>query len=209
MVFNIETLVDFILATGDFTDPETRLPFSDDDLLQIDVMAKKAGLNKQSVYETKQNPRAFDDLKFRRDALQVHDSPVRSHNIYPPLTQLFTLAVPLLRRQGLERCAGEVVTDMLTIIEEFDPEEAQMRLVMQELPTFADYYRQLSDADPAFARQCMVHWKTFLVGPPNRPNEVGSTDRQPCPNPNVTFQYLPLYRSFIRLREILAQLSRN
>ena len=73
--------------------------------------------------------------------------------------------------QGLERCAGEVVTDMLTIIEEFDPEEAQMRLVMRELPTFADYYRQLNDADPAFARQCMVHWKTFLMGPPNRPNE--------------------------------------
>ena len=60
---------------------------------------------------------------------------------------------------------------MLTIIEEFDPEEAQMRLVMRELPTFADYYRQLNDADPAFARQCMVHWKTFLMGPPNRPNE--------------------------------------
>ena len=92
--------------------------------------------------DTKRNPHAFVDFKFRRDALQ-----------------------------GLERCAGEVVTDMLTIIEEFDPEEAQMRLVMRELPTFSDYYRQLNDADPAFARQCMVHWKTFLMGPPNRPNE--------------------------------------
>ena len=32
---------------------------------------------------------------------------------------------------GLERCAGEVVTDMLNIIETCDPEEAQMRLVMR------------------------------------------------------------------------------
>ena len=94
VVFNIETLVDFILATGDFTDPETRLPFSDDDLQQIDVMAKKAGLNKQSVYETKQNPRAFDDLKFRRDALQVHDSPVHSIlNIFHLLNYLFHLSI--------------------------------------------------------------------------------------------------------------------
>jgi hypothetical protein len=32
---------------------------------------------------------------------------------------------------GLERCAGEVVTDMLTIIENCEPDEAQMRLVMR------------------------------------------------------------------------------
>ena len=142
VVFNIESLVDYIHATGDFSDPETRLPFSDEDLAQIDALARKAGLNTTSVLETKRNPHAFADLKFRRDALQ-----------------------------GLERCAGEVVTDMLQIIEDFDPEEAQMRLVMRELPTFADYYRQLSDADAPFARQCMIHWKAFLVGPPNRPNE--------------------------------------
>ena len=83
--------MDFILATGDFTDPETRLPFSDDDLQQIDLMAKKAGLIKQSVYETKQNPRAFDDFKFRRDALQVHVCPVRSLNISHRLLKCGTL----------------------------------------------------------------------------------------------------------------------
>ena len=104
-------------------------------------------------------------------SLTVYSSVVPCHFFTThPLT--FFPDCSLLRRQGLERCAGEVVTDMLTIIEEFDPEEAQMRLVMRELPTFADYFRQLSDADPAFARQCMMHWKTFLVGPPNRPNEV-------------------------------------
>ena len=30
----------------------------------------KAGLNKASVVETKRNPNAFTDFKFRRDALQ-------------------------------------------------------------------------------------------------------------------------------------------
>jgi hypothetical protein len=39
-VFNIESLVDFILATGDFSDPETRLPFSDQDLLEIDALVR-------------------------------------------------------------------------------------------------------------------------------------------------------------------------
>jgi hypothetical protein len=36
---------------------------------------------------------------------------------------------------------------------------------------FADYYRQLGEADMPFAKQCMTHWRRFLMGPPNRPNE--------------------------------------
>jgi hypothetical protein len=32
---------------------------------------------------------------------------------------------------GLERCAGEVVTEMLTIVEECDPDEAEMRLLVR------------------------------------------------------------------------------
>ena len=34
--FNIDTLVEYLLVSGDFTDPETRLPFSDEDLKEID-----------------------------------------------------------------------------------------------------------------------------------------------------------------------------
>lgn len=36
---------------------------------------------------------------------------------------------------------------------------------------FADYYRQLGEADMPFAKQCMTHWRRFLMGPPNKPNE--------------------------------------
>jgi hypothetical protein len=64
--------------------------------------AKKLKLEKPSLYDLKKNPSAFADFKFRRDALL-----------------------------GLERCAGEVVTDILTIIETCEPDEAQMRLVLR------------------------------------------------------------------------------
>jgi len=36
--FNIESLVDYLLASGDFNDPETRIPFSDADLTEIDAI---------------------------------------------------------------------------------------------------------------------------------------------------------------------------
>jgi len=142
VLFNLDSLIDFMHSTGDFTDPETRIPFSDDDLEEIDKLAIKAKLGRRSVLQAKRNPQAYVDLKFRRDALQ-----------------------------GLDRLAGEVVTDILRIIETCDPEEAQMRLLIRELPLFSDYFHQISDADTPYARQCMKHYKSFLLGPPNRPND--------------------------------------
>ena len=70
--FNVDSLVDFLLATGDFTDPESRLPFSDEDLRMIDKSAEKAGLKKKSVFAAKTTPEniaLYADLSFRRDAL--------------------------------------------------------------------------------------------------------------------------------------------
>jgi len=142
VAFNVDTLVEYMVATGDFSDPETRIPFSDTELAGIDAMAIKLKLAKPSVLDLKNNPQAFADFKFKRDALL-----------------------------GLERCAGEVITDILNVIETYDPDEAQMRIVLRELPTFADYFQQLRAADAEFASHCASHWKSFLEGPPNRPYE--------------------------------------
>mmetsp|Transcript_69862 Transcript_69862/g.145682 ORF Transcript_69862/g.145682 Transcript_69862/m.145682 type:complete len:295 (-) Transcript_69862:346-1230(-) len=139
--FNINSLVDYLLASGDFSDPETRIPFSDADLTEIDAIAKKNKLQKASVVEAKKNTATYTESKFHRDALLA-----------------------------LERCAGEVVTDILEIIEECDPDEAQMQLIMREFPSFVDYYRQLREADRAYASKCLAHWKLFMQGPTNRPN---------------------------------------
>jgi hypothetical protein len=141
VAFNVETLVDFMLTSGDFHDPETRIPFSDADLEEIDRVAAASGAKKASVLAARRNPQVYVDAKFRRDALE-----------------------------GLERCAGDVVTEMLNLIERADPDEAQMRLVMVDLPLFTDYYHQLRDADSAYAKHCMEHWMQFIIGPPNKPH---------------------------------------
>lgn len=142
VAFNVDSLVRYILATGDFSDPETRIPFSDEDLDRIDRLARDEGLGLSSVLKARHDPHAFNDLKFRRDALL-----------------------------GLERCAGEIVTDILVVVETCDPDEAQMRLLLREFPAFSDLYRQMSDADSEYAQNSMRHWKLYLKGPPNNPNE--------------------------------------
>lgn len=102
VVFNIDTLIDYISKTGDFSDPVTRISLSDEDLKEIDEKAVKLKLQKPSLYELRRDPNAFTEFKFRRDALL-----------------------------GLERCAGEVITEMLKIVETCDPDEAEMRLLLQ------------------------------------------------------------------------------
>lgn len=100
--FNVDSLIDFMITSGDFSDPETRLPFSDEQLKEIDSIGKEIGLEKPSVYQAKNNDQFYSDAKFRRDALL-----------------------------GLERCAGEVVADILELVEDGDPDNAQMQLAMQ------------------------------------------------------------------------------
>ena len=172
VTYNLETLVDYFLTTGDFTEPETRLPFTDADLAQVDAVAAKAKLGKGSVLEAKKDPDGrFAEAHFRRDALN-----------------------------GLERCAGELVTEMVACIEgdsletahggggggghvgghgdgsehnggggAVDGEEGQMRLVMYLFPLFCDLFRQLHEADAEFATMCMRHFMAYVEGPPNRP----------------------------------------
>ena len=143
VAFDVKTLIDYMLKSGDFTDPESRCPFSEDDLSEIDMIAKKCGLNKPSVLEAFRNPSAYDEVKFKRDALE-----------------------------SLERCAGEVIASILNTIEGLDPDEAQMRLFMVELPQFTDYFHQLREADQEYSNQCLSTWRQFLKGPnPSKPND--------------------------------------
>lgn len=131
-----------MLSTGEFSDPETRLPFSDKDLEEIDNLAKKLRLKKGSVLEAKGDPRRYEESKFRRDALL-----------------------------GLERCAGNVISDILKTIETYEPEEAQMQILVNQFPLFSDYFQQMMDVDPAYTKACGAQWRSYLIGPPNRPNE--------------------------------------
>ncbi|RQM23605.1 hypothetical protein B5M09_003644 [Aphanomyces astaci] len=67
------------------------------------------------------------------------------------------------------RCMGEVVTEMLHIIEDDDGEEGEMRLVMDVFPSFADLFNQLKSNDREYASHCHKHYVEYLRGPPNRP----------------------------------------
>lgn len=77
----------------------------------------------------------------------------------------------LTKATGLERCAGEFVTQMLDVVESDDPEEGEIELIMNLFPSFSSVFDQIRTNDEEYAKQCMNHFKAYLRGPKNRPTE--------------------------------------
>lgn len=154
--YNAETLAAYLLASGNFFEPETRIHFSDDDLQRLDKQVQTLGLEMDSVYDAKKKPDSYHakhikNMRFERDALT-----------------------------GLDRCCGEVVVEMLHLIEgeDVDLEIAEMLLLTSLFPQFADLCEQMQSADPEYAWQSIEHFKIFLLGPPNRPTSCPTQDQQ-------------------------------
>jgi len=67
--YNVDTLVDYMLSTGDFSEPESRIPFLDEELKQVDTIAKAAKLGKGSVYDAKRRPEKYKEKRLSQDVL--------------------------------------------------------------------------------------------------------------------------------------------
>jgi len=143
VLFNLESLLNYLLETGDFSDPETRIPFSDADLSRMD--------REVTFYDLVLILLSLTFILSRRPKLVLkkllcwlrrgHRISMQRRNSRETrcwvLLQFFRNMLRLirnfivLRNAGLERCAGEVVSDILDIIENCEPDEAEMRLVMR------------------------------------------------------------------------------
>lgn len=156
--YNVTTLVTYLLASGNFFEPESRIEFSDGDLQRLDQQVKDIGLSFHSVFDAKRTPESkqqkkIANMRFERDALT-----------------------------GLERCCGELVVEMLHLIEsqEVDMEMAEILLLTSLFPQFNDLCEQMSGTDPEYALQSIANYKIFLLGPPNRPTQDSQGLLQVC-----------------------------
>jgi hypothetical protein len=160
--YNVGSLIDYIIASGDITEPESRIPFSYDDLLRMDSEARKHGLCKLSVVDaaSANNADRYAEMQSNRDLVT-----------------------------GLDSCAGEVVSQILLMVESPSSTSNQTRLLSELFPQLYDWIRQLVRADPAAAVQCRNQYKILIEGPPNRPTQDKSglksvvlrfLDNMPC-----------------------------
>lgn len=154
--YNIATLAKFILTSGNFFEPETRIAFSDADLKRLDRQIKQAGLALDSVYLAKngeQQQQRIKDMRFEQNALL-----------------------------GLERCCGELIVEMLHLVEgeDVELEVAELLLLTNLFPQVGDMCKQMQESDANYTAKSIQHFKLFLLGPPNRPTEDTNGLLQVC-----------------------------
>ena len=145
--YDARTLAQYIVSSGDFLEPVSRVRFSEKDLLRLDYTVKCAGIKVESVVEAYRNREKYQEKANERDALM-----------------------------GVESCIGEIVGEMLKLIDAqcdmlFDPERAETDLVRSMFPVFTHYYYMLRSMDPNYAMQCLDQTITVVNGPPNKPND--------------------------------------
>jgi hypothetical protein len=148
--FNALALIDYMLASGDFSDPLSRVPFSAQDLQRLDdIAAQHCGSSSSSSRRESVVAASCNVTKFRAD---------KSH--WDGML-------------GLERYLGEQVCAMMALIESVNigvasAEEAEAQLLSEIVPTFTHNFELLAGASPVFAKQSLTHFASFLRGPPNR-----------------------------------------
>jgi hypothetical protein len=141
IIYNIKSLIKYMLVSGNFSEPETKIEFSDDDLKQLDEAAIKAGFKLQSTIEAKKNKKYYEDKKHIQDSLL-----------------------------SLEMCTGEVITEILKLIENHEyKEEAEIILITYLFPVFIDHYTKIKNLDKKYALQSIKTYITFIQGPENKP----------------------------------------
>jgi hypothetical protein len=141
VVYRVESLVDYFLASGRFQEPETGLRFSEQQLAALDLLAHESGIRRPSVLAASRDRRTYEERTFKDTALL-----------------------------GLERCCGELVGRLPALLEmSHSKDAAQLALLTDLFPALRYYYAQLLEADVEFAAQSLAQWARFIDGPPNCP----------------------------------------
>jgi hypothetical protein len=151
--YNIESLVEYITASGDFRDPVTRLPLTPEDILNID--------NKISNVEDCQH---LTSLKSIRENAHFYCVEKQKNE----------------ECQNFETCLGEIIVDILEIVETptlgpktSDVAEMRMYMLFSE---FEAPFKLLKVLDIEKAWHSLLSWRVLLKGSPKRPTkEKGPT----------------------------------
>lgn len=140
--YNLESLVAYIIKTGDFRDPVSRLPFTLDDIKTIDTSIKTAKFPYPSLVDIITNRACYESAQRQKEVLA-----------------------------GLESCLGELVTEMLHIIENASKYDIQDVRLICLLSEFEVPFMEMKAMSLEHAYHALHTWKVFLKGPPRRPTK--------------------------------------
>jgi len=139
--YNVSSICEYLLLTGNFVEPTSRKAFTIDDVRRLDQLAQKCALKLPSSVEAAfKTPEKFQSK-----------------------------AQSQVMLDGLDRCVGEVVSEIMSCIECCRCIEDGQIFLLGLMAQFDFLFAQLKHADRSFAAQCLDQYRSVLCGPPNKP----------------------------------------
>lgn len=138
--YNIKSLVDYLLITGDFRDPKTREPYKDETLLSIDRVIRSNGIKCKSVYNASTNKVFYKKIKNIEDEIIV-----------------------------LERCLDEIISSIVNIMEnEMYNENPKFILNTYHFPAYIRYFKKLYQLCKFSANSQLKSTLTVFINNPGK-----------------------------------------
>jgi len=140
-LFRASSLIDYMLSTGHFHDPETRIPFSDDQLRELDELGTQ--LEKDSVFLAKQDDGFVIKMEDDEDAFAGVERCAGEH--------VFEM-IRIVERTRKSHA-----------------QEMEMELLVRVFPYYRHYVSLMFGLNRDATTVAVDQFKRYLVGPPNRP----------------------------------------
>jgi hypothetical protein len=140
--YNLEPLVNYLLQSGDFRDPKTREPYTEETLKAIDICKTKNKIKGKSIFKSSLNKTIYRRKREREEDLVV-----------------------------LERCIDEVVSSIRITLETEQINDSTITLNSFHFPTFHRYFRNIYYKSSEYARQVLTNTIHIITGPNERPTQ--------------------------------------
>ena len=134
--YNLIPLIEYLISSGDFRDPKTREPYTEETLKSIDKQKTKLKLKMKSVYKASINKTLYRKKKETEEELTV-----------------------------LERCLDEVVSSIRIALETEQYNDPTLTLNSFHFPTFHRYFRNILYKSKEYAEQVLKNTIHVITGP--------------------------------------------
>jgi len=138
--YNLVPLIEYLLSSGDFRDPKTREPYTEETLKSIDNFKLKMKLKMKSVYKASINKTLYRKKKDIEEELTV-----------------------------LERCIDEVVSSIRIALETEQHNDSTVTLNSFHFPTFHRYFRNILYKSKEYGQQVLQNTIRVITGPEEHP----------------------------------------
>lgn len=178
VIYNISSIVRYIVTTGDFTDPVTRFKLSDADLRMIDEISLNCDEKLPLITSVYSHRDYYEKLRNKRLTVATLETLTGEEHIY---IYIYMFLNNTHGYRSNSKLVGEIIVDILQMVERvfsaISARGAEHKLILLfselEVP-----FLELKSVCIESAFLAHKNWKCFLLGPKKKPtrNIEGTLD---------------------------------